>query len=112
MTVIEMAATNISTALEEGRDFVEEMDVDKDTLDTFYQFPEVLTQQQLLDILRKRSIVRGSSHCALEKDELIRLFREYVVPLPQRMQLKNRKETRKPNEMLRYIKHTAVKRKR
>ena len=77
-----------------------------------YQFPELLPQEEIVEILTNRMVVCNNEHCVLEKDKLIDLFRKFIVPLPQRVQLKRAAEKRKPREMLKYIKNFTLKRKR
>ncbi|XP_052811985.1 uncharacterized protein LOC128239401 isoform X1 [Mya arenaria] len=53
-------------------------------------FPDILTRDQLVDVLKKRYINTDKVE-DLSKDELVSLYTEYIIPLPQRKYRLNRR---------------------
>ena len=89
------------------------MDINIDSSDTNYHFPDNLSQDQLVQILRKRRVLcSNTEHCSLQKEKLIDLFKKFIVPLPQREKHKRLENQQKPREMLSYIKLISSKEKR
>lgn len=63
-------------------------DTAKDNHDWLY--PELLSQERLVEILRQRYI-RRTDLDQLQKDELVDLYNKYIIPLPQRTYRNNRR---------------------
>eukprot|EP00105_Crassostrea_gigas_P029394 XP_011451329.1 PREDICTED: ashwin [Crassostrea gigas] len=63
-------------------------DTAKDNHDWLY--PELMSQDKLVKILRQRYIRRTDLE-QLQKDELVDLYYKYIIPLPQRTYRKNRR---------------------
>ena len=68
------------------------------------QFPEMLSVEEITNILKKRTVLRENERFSNEKDYLVELFKKFVIPLPQRHQLRRLQHSRRPKEMLRLLK--------
>lgn len=93
---------------------VEGMDCQKDEItDTkdedlaSTQFPEMLSVEEITRTLKKRTILRENERFSDEKDYLVELFKNFVIPLPQRHQLRRLQDARRPKEMLKLLKNRS-----
>ena len=73
-----------------------------------YQFPENLSSSKLKKILRKRSVLQANETYN-DKDDLVRLFRKFVLPLPQRPQLKRLQSQRQRTAVCKPLKRKEEK---
>lgn len=67
-------------------------DSDKSDLRIDYLHPELLSREVLIDILKERQIKKEYND--LNKCELLELYNQYILPLPQRLYGLGRRETR------------------
>lgn len=94
-------------------DFVQKMDIDTHMFDGSYDFPRMLTKEELTCALKKRQILCNDEHCTrLGKDGLLELCRKFIVPAQKKVQLKRGAEKRRTENMMEYIKQVSMNRKR
>ena len=71
-------------------------------------FPEMLSVEEIARILKKRTVLRENEISSDEKDYLVELFKKFVIPLPQRHQLRRLQDSRRPKEMLKLLKSKSL----
>ena len=87
--------------------------MNKNTEDTIYCLPDVLTFDQLVEILTKRMVLcKDKRHCPLQKEHLLGLFRKFILPLPPREKFRKLEDIKKPREMVKYIRRISLQEKR
>ena len=89
------------------------MEVDSVNSEICYQIPELLSSEKLISALRQRRVIRSEEDVScFDKEALVTLFKKFILPLPQRKQLRRCQKRKCQKEMIKYLqRNSGIKRK-